>query len=76
MKKGLWPIHINCQAENIVYSDTITCNEQTHYNNIDIGKAETTFWKDIVIIEGLLIYQRIRTIITFEKILEKKSRVP
>ena len=35
----------NCQAENIKYEATITCNERTYDKNIYLGIAETTFKK-------------------------------
>ena len=41
----LCPLNGNCQAENIVYEATITCNERTYGENIYIGIAETTFKK-------------------------------
>ena len=45
IKKELYPLNGNCQAKNIVYEDTNTCNEQTYGENIYIGIAETTFKK-------------------------------
>ena len=45
IKKELCSLNGNCQAENIVYEATITCNEQTYGENIYIGIAETTFKK-------------------------------
>ena len=45
IKKELCPLNRNCQAENIVYEATITCNEQIYGENIYIGIAETTFKK-------------------------------
>ena len=45
IKKELCPLTGNCQAENIVYEATITCNEQTYGENIYIGIAETTLKK-------------------------------
>ena len=38
-------INGNCQAENIVYEATITCNERSYGENIYVGKPETTFKK-------------------------------
>ena len=45
IRKELCPLNGNCQAENIVYEATITCNERTYDKNIYIGIAETTFRK-------------------------------
>ena len=45
IKKELCPLNGNCQAENIVYEATITCNERTYGENIYVGTAETTFKK-------------------------------
>ena len=45
IRKDLCPLNGNCQAENIVYEATITCNERTYGENIYIGIAETTFKK-------------------------------
>ena len=45
IRKELCPLNGNCQAENIVYEATITCNERTYGENIYIGIAETTFKK-------------------------------
>ena len=45
IRKELCPINRNCQAENIVYETTITCNERTYGEKIYIGIAETTFKK-------------------------------
>ena len=45
IKKELCPLKGKCQAENIVYEATITCNKQTYGENIYIGIAETTFKK-------------------------------
>ena len=45
IKKELCPLNGNCQAEDIVYEATITCNEQTYHQNIYIGIAETAFKK-------------------------------
>ena len=45
IRKELCPLNRNCQAENIVYEVTITCNERTYGENIYIGIAETTFKK-------------------------------
>ena len=44
-KETLCPLNRNCQAENIVYEASITCNEQTYGENIYIAIAETTFKK-------------------------------
>ena len=43
--KELCPLNRNCQAENILYEATITCNERTYNENIYIGIAQTTFKK-------------------------------
>ena len=43
--KELCPLNGNCQAENIVYEATITCNEQTYGENIYMGIAENAFRK-------------------------------
>ena len=40
-KERAFPLNGNCQAENIVYEATITCNERTYGENIYIGIAET-----------------------------------
>ena len=45
IRKELCPLNGNCQAENIIYEVTITCNERTYGENIYIGIAETTFKK-------------------------------
>ena len=45
IRKELCPLNGNCQAENILYEATITCNERTYGENIYIGIAETTFKK-------------------------------
>ena len=39
----------NCQAENIAYEGTITCNEQIYGENIYICIPETTFKKKCVV---------------------------
>ena len=43
IRKELCPLNGNCQAENVVYEATITCNERTYGENIYIGIAKTTF---------------------------------
>ena len=45
IKKDLCLLNGNCQAENIVYEATITCNEQNYGKYIYIGIAGTTFKK-------------------------------
>ena len=45
IRKELCPLNRNCQAENIVYKATITCNEWTYGEKIYMGIAETTFKK-------------------------------
>ena len=45
IKKDLCPLNKSCQAENIVYEATITCNKQTYGENIYIGIAEIIFKK-------------------------------
>ena len=55
IRKEVCPLNRNCQAENIIYEATITCNEQNYNKNIYIGIAETTFKKNIVTIKDLLI---------------------
>ena len=45
IRKELCPLNGNCQVEKIVYEATITCNERTYGEKIDIGIAETTFKK-------------------------------
>ena len=45
IRKDLCPLNGNCQAENIVYEDSITCSERTYGKNIYIVIAETTFKK-------------------------------
>ena len=47
IKKELCPLNGNCQAENIVYEATTTCNEQNYGKNIYIVTAETI--KDFLI---------------------------
>ena len=42
IRKELCPQNGNCQVEKIVYKATITCNERTYGEQIDIGIAETT----------------------------------
>ena len=42
IRKEPCPLNGNCQAENIVYEATNTCNERTYGENIYIGIAETT----------------------------------
>ena len=67
IRKEVCPLNRNCQADNIVYEATITCNEQNYNKNIYIGIAETTFKKNIVTIKDLLIQQRIKMILNFRK---------
>ena len=45
IKKELGPLNGNCQAQNIVYKATITCNERSYSVNIYIGITEATFKK-------------------------------
>ena len=45
IKKEFCPLNGNCQAENILYEATITCNEQNYNQHIYIGIAETKFKK-------------------------------
>ena len=55
IKKEFCPLNGNCQAKNIVYGATITCNEQTNGENIYIGKQKPNLKKDIVTIKDHLI---------------------
>ena len=45
IRKELCSLNGNCQAENIKYEATITCNERTYDKNIYLGIAETAFKK-------------------------------
>ena len=45
IKKEFFTLNGNCQAGNIVYEATITCNEQNYGEHSYKGIAETTFIK-------------------------------
>ena len=67
IKKELFPLNGNCQAENIVYEATITCSEQTYGESIYLGIAETTFKKRYSNHKRSLNLAAIRMILNFRK---------